>query len=147
MANQKIIDWFLKKYDSGEQITPQIIDQLVTGLRPRGRGRPGLQRIHLLYLALNHICTAEQMIVYLNKGNVSSVRKLVKKARNEGWEVVDFRNCTDKKGKKIRRKKGPLSKEDIKEVWIDNGEELHYFYFNLDHKGKLMVGERVQEFA
>ncbi|WP_047533801.1 hypothetical protein [Methylotenera sp. N17] len=146
MANQAIIDWFLKKKKSGGEITPEVIELLTTGLEPRSRGRQKYKRIHLMYFALNYSCSAELIAEYFYKG-VGSVRSLITRAKKEGWEVIDIRNATDKNGKKLSYKNGRFEKGETREVWIDNGEILHYVYFKLDFSGRLLVDMRTQKFA
>jgi hypothetical protein len=155
MANQKVIDWFLEKKKSGEQITPEIIEHLANALEKRRVGRPNYQITHLFYLALNHICTVEAMMDCLEDENdngkvrdVSSVGKLIQKARRDGWSIF-YSESSMPKAKTKKDLKLLISKQKNKniQVWIDSKEKIISFTFKFNSDEKIVSILHIQSIS
>lgn len=132
MANQDVIDWFLEFYDAGNEITPEVIKLLANGLRTRKRGRPSRKITHIAILALYQLCTAEKIVELLNKGDVSTIRKSIAKAKDEGWTYITLHNFVDKKGKVVPEKSWDC-KTKSRQIWLDNGKQTKCFTFFIEN--------------
>ena len=137
MANQDVIDWFLELYDAGKEITPEVVKLLAKGLRTRKRGRPSRKITHIATLALYQLCSAERIVELLNKADVSTIRKSIAKAKEEGWVYVTAHNFVDKKGKQIPEKSWDFEGKS-RQIWLDNGNETKCFTFSIKNN-QLMV--------
>jgi hypothetical protein len=131
MANQDVIDWFLEIYDAGNEITPEVVKLLANGLRTRKRGRPSRKITHIATLALYQFCTAEKIVELLNKGDVSTIRKSIAKAKEEGWVYVTAHNFVDKKGKQTPERSWDYEGKS-RQIWLDNGTETRCFTFLIE---------------
>ena len=132
MANQDVIDWFLELYDAGKEITPEVVKLLAKGLRTRKRGRPSRKITHIATLALYQLCTAEKIVELLNKGDVSTIRKSIAKAKEEGWTYITAHNFVDKKGKVVTEKSWDYETKS-RQIWLDNGTETRCFTFLIEN--------------
>jgi hypothetical protein len=139
MANQKAIDRFLKDYDNGVEITPEILKKLVEGLRSTKRGRPKKPFTDTVTLAIYQLLTAKEIARLINKDE-KTVRDNLARAKKEGWVNYDARNYVDKKGKFVPHPKWCLTSES-REIWLDNGSETWSFTFSIE-KNKLFVSSK-----
>lgn len=139
MKNQSYVHKFLEMHDAGESITTDIQNGLAKELRPGPRGQPKQKFSYLAVFALFELCTAELIIEYINLQDISSVNKYLKRARDEGWTVVNTATYLDESGQIVRCKKGRLSKGPSKQIWVDNGEKGYQFTFFLNEKNELAL--------
>lgn len=156
MVNPKTVKWFLEKYDAKEKIDAEIIDRLAKGLRKRRVGRPDYKVTHLMYLALNHICTVEAMMDCLEDKSdngdvrdVSSVRKLIQRAKKEGWSIFYSENSRPIKAKTKNDLKLLISKQKTKniQVWVDSGEMKIAFTFIFNSNEKIVSKMFIQDLS
>ena len=129
VANQNIIDMFLKVYDAGEEITPEILEKLVEGLRPRKKGRPKQIITHIAIFALYQLITAERISELTNR-NVRKIRASIASAKKEKWIYCEFQNNVDEKGKSVPHQKWNEG-EKSRQIWLDNGKESLHFAFTI----------------
>ena len=137
MANQKTIDRFLEVYDAGDEITPEIIEKLVEGLRPRKKGRPKQKITHIAIFALYQLITAERIAELTNTSDVSTIRKAIARAVKEKWIYCEIQNYVDKNGKLVPHKKWNEG-EKSRQIWLDNGKESLHFTFSIENN-ELMI--------
>lgn len=140
MADQKVIDWFLEQYDTGNAISQEAIDLLVKGLRARRkRGKPSKKAPLPAILALYELCTADLIAEYTQKENDSAIRKSLKRSKDQGWQVIRLDNYIDKNGKPLVYKKGRLSREYSRQIHLIYGNEpaVYCFNFKLNESNQL----------
>lgn len=136
MANQKTIDWFLKKYDSGEVITPEMIDILVKkGLRFNEVGRRENKYSPVALFALRQLCPVKVIAGYIYKTE-RAVRAAIAKAKTDGWFELGIADSNDESASS---EQGALSQRLSRQVLVSNSRESYAFAFYLDASNRLAI--------